>query len=263
MCAPLLRPTGWAAPGAVQTGSPSLSALLCVPALCLSMRAAKMAGPTTGLSKTYKQSKTGRVSGAKAGTKDKASAAPQRTVAKASASQAAPGAIGPCRGWPPAATGSLPELGQWLCRAVSRGDGAGAQGVRPDLQVWAVHRHDAPGAVCPALLPRWSGRLGMLEHGAGHVCFCCACVALDAGCSPCQGQGKLPEQLCSGMPRSISGPDMQGCRALRCLYPLRSGPGMCRWERSQRFGLDPPLQVKQLLEGAPDSANQNVWAGRT
>ena len=52
------------------------------------MRAASMAGPTAALSKTYKQSKTGR-----ALNKQKGPATPARTATKATASQEAPGAI--------------------------------------------------------------------------------------------------------------------------------------------------------------------------
>ena len=36
----------------------------------------------------------------------------------------------------------------------------------------------------------------------------------------------------------------------------------CRWERSQKFGLDPPPQIKQLIEQGPEALNQPVWAGK-
>ena len=37
-----------------------------------------------------------------------------------------------------------------------------------------------------------------------------------------------------------------------------------RWERAQKLGLDPPLNVKQILEGLPegDPLHMCIWAGR-
>lgn len=70
-------------------------------------------------------------------------------------------------------------------------------------------------------------------------------------------------------------PMLRAAKHLAVLHALAAGKGggrvvrqsaslsACRWERSQRFGLDPPQAVKQLLENSPASANQNVWAGRT
>ena len=39
-------------------------------------------------------------------------------------------------------------------------------------------------------------------------------------------------------------------------------PMHCRWERSQKFGLDPPPQIKLLIEQGPEALNQPVWAGK-
>jgi hypothetical protein len=38
----------------------------------------------------------------------------------------------------------------------------------------------------------------------------------------------------------------------------------CRWERAQKLGLNPPLAVKEALEGLPadDPLQHSIWTGR-
>ena len=51
--------------------------------------------------------------------------------------------------------------------------------------------------------------------------------------------------------------------AARCAAPL-DWVFLCRWERAQKLGLDPPQDVKQILEGLPegDPLHLCIWAGR-
>jgi hypothetical protein len=46
------------------------------------------------------------------------------------------------------------------------------------------------------------------------------------------------------------------CAVLCCVV-------LCRWQRAEKFGLSPPMAVKELLTGPQgEQLNNNLWEGR-